>query len=452
MAARKTPAKAVPAANADVLKRYANALLEASTDKARFDRVLSEMARDKAVRANDLKVIANAYLNTPSGGTHQYRFRSGKAAVEAIRNTFGERVERESKRAIINRITSWDPAKPASGAASALTAPEQALAKAIVANHPGHGQRLPLSKLRELVPSLSRQEFDQALISLQRKNLALLYQNDNRAMLTAAEKASALYIGGDPRHFVMGEAGQLERLKAALPQPAAKPVARATPKPKAPKSNPKVVEDLAARFKAAMLGQRSADAVAREIAEAKMSKADKLALAKATGTPSRATGADAIRRVTDRLRAVGSALAKAGTTGSRLAGAMALVAAGASLISMIAGGGSSGSALAAPAPKPDGPPLPRNPSQPLPPFEVDRVPSVGSGAAISPVEVQAPARQPVAYLNEAAQRRAESSPKARDALAVGARPRAAAQPRSDGWTEGYVRNGIRVRGYQTPQR
>lgn len=84
---------------------------------------------------------------------------------------------------------------------------------------------------------------------------------------------------------------------------------------------------------------------------------------------------------------------------------------------------------------------------------IGRAPSTGSGAAVSQAAVKTPARQPIAYLNAAARKKASRPKDALSLSANGAQLRTAGQrPTSDGWTEGYVRNGVRVRGYQTPTR
>src|SRR5690606_11422765 len=117
-------------------------LLQAGHDSTAFNSVLVDMAVDKRVRADDVKAIAKAYVSASSGGTRQRAFRSGTAALEAIRSTFAER----RTLGIIARLDGAEPVSPkpaskgvsmkpgrsgATRAASALTGPEQALAKAI---------------------------------------------------------------------------------------------------------------------------------------------------------------------------------------------------------------------------------------------------------------------------------------------------------------------------------
>lgn len=97
-----------------------------------------------------------------------------------------------------------------------LSADERTLGQAILDNFPGHGNRLMFARLRKLVPSLSKPQFAQAIRSLQAKGLTTIYQMDNRRDLTDEDRAAAVMIGTDPRHFVFGDDQQRAALASAL--------------------------------------------------------------------------------------------------------------------------------------------------------------------------------------------------------------------------------------------
>lgn len=100
-----------------------------------------------------------------------------------------------------------------------LTDDERTLGQAILDNYPGHAKRLMFTKLRAAVPSLSKQQFDKAILSLQRKDLATIYRMDNQVEITDADREAAVVIGMEPRHFLFGDAGQEARLRKALSPP-----------------------------------------------------------------------------------------------------------------------------------------------------------------------------------------------------------------------------------------
>lgn len=140
-----------------------------------------------------------------------------KKAVDRVR---GEQEEQPDPAAEVPA----EPAEPepapaaqeAAESAVSLTADERALGQAILDNYPGHAKRLMFARLRLAVPSLSKQQFDRAILSLQAKDLATLYQIDNRVELTDEDRAAAVMVGTQPRHFLLGDAAQQASLRDAL--------------------------------------------------------------------------------------------------------------------------------------------------------------------------------------------------------------------------------------------
>jgi hypothetical protein len=62
--------------------------------------------------------------------------------------------------------------------------------------------RALLSDVRKRLQDISRDVLDGALKRMQREDEASLMQLDNRAEITDADRAAALYIGSEPRHIV----------------------------------------------------------------------------------------------------------------------------------------------------------------------------------------------------------------------------------------------------------
>jgi hypothetical protein len=83
----------------------ATRLLGAGTDQAAFQAALEALDADRSIGAAEWYAIANRYWNEPTGATYEYRFKSGKAAREAIRNTFIKRFEANSKQGVFDRIS-----------------------------------------------------------------------------------------------------------------------------------------------------------------------------------------------------------------------------------------------------------------------------------------------------------------------------------------------------------
>jgi hypothetical protein len=62
--------------------------------------------------------------------------------------------------------------------------------------------RALLSDLRERLKEIDRPALDEALKQMQREEEASLYQLDNQVEVTDADRASAIYFGGEPRHIL----------------------------------------------------------------------------------------------------------------------------------------------------------------------------------------------------------------------------------------------------------
>lgn len=92
---------------AERVARHAGRLLAAGIDQNAFDAALQELDGDGSVGKLEWAAIANRYRNTPTNGTYVFKFKSSKDARAAIRDTFIERHEANSKRGIINQLTRW---------------------------------------------------------------------------------------------------------------------------------------------------------------------------------------------------------------------------------------------------------------------------------------------------------------------------------------------------------
>ena len=62
--------------------------------------------------------------------------------------------------------------------------------------------RALLSDLRERLKDVERLTLDKALKQMQREEEASLYQLDNQVEVTDADRAAAIYFGGEPRHIL----------------------------------------------------------------------------------------------------------------------------------------------------------------------------------------------------------------------------------------------------------
>jgi hypothetical protein len=62
--------------------------------------------------------------------------------------------------------------------------------------------RALLSDLRARLKDINRPTLDEALKQMQREEEASLYQLDNQVEVTGADRAAAIYFGGEPRHIL----------------------------------------------------------------------------------------------------------------------------------------------------------------------------------------------------------------------------------------------------------
>jgi DNA-binding PadR family transcriptional regulator len=62
--------------------------------------------------------------------------------------------------------------------------------------------RALLSQIRERLNDVDRVELDEALKRMQREQQASLYPLDNKTEITDADRAAAIYFGGEPRHIL----------------------------------------------------------------------------------------------------------------------------------------------------------------------------------------------------------------------------------------------------------
>jgi hypothetical protein len=95
------------APNEAIVNKYGKLLLAAGLNQSEFNALLSTVDSDKQVTKKEWFAIANLYRNSPTGGTHSYKYGSIKDAKSAINDAFINRFEAESKRGIIDRLTTW---------------------------------------------------------------------------------------------------------------------------------------------------------------------------------------------------------------------------------------------------------------------------------------------------------------------------------------------------------
>jgi hypothetical protein len=86
-----------------LVDKYANMLTQVGTNEDAFKGVLSGLKSDRNVAKPTLDAIVNRYVNTLSGGTHVFKFKSKKEALEKLRIKYLERAESESKDRIVKR-------------------------------------------------------------------------------------------------------------------------------------------------------------------------------------------------------------------------------------------------------------------------------------------------------------------------------------------------------------
>lgn len=91
----------------EAIADHSQRLLDAATDKQAFEVAFSLLGADRAVSKSEMFAIANVYLNRPSGGSHIFKFKSAKEAKARIRSVFIERLDAQSKKKSIEKLTRW---------------------------------------------------------------------------------------------------------------------------------------------------------------------------------------------------------------------------------------------------------------------------------------------------------------------------------------------------------
>ena len=111
----KKAGRSSPALNDKPVDEYASRLLDAGIDKNNFEAALLTLKSDRSVSKAELYAIANAYINRPSGGAHNFTFKSPNAAFEKINRIFVERMDAQSKHDTIEKMGHWPdaPSNPA---------------------------------------------------------------------------------------------------------------------------------------------------------------------------------------------------------------------------------------------------------------------------------------------------------------------------------------------------
>lgn len=102
-----------PSSGADqgVVNKHSERLLAAGVSKSEFEHAMLLVNRDKQVGKLEWVAIANVYLNSPTNGSHSYKYKTIKEARTAIENVFTERFEAPSKAGIIQELTDWLPTR-----------------------------------------------------------------------------------------------------------------------------------------------------------------------------------------------------------------------------------------------------------------------------------------------------------------------------------------------------
>jgi hypothetical protein len=87
--------------DAQVTAEFVERLAKAGTDDAQFEPLYAELGADRRVRAEEMNAIAHGYIK----GREKWPSRA--AAYQAIKKKFVERADRESREAIINKVSRW---------------------------------------------------------------------------------------------------------------------------------------------------------------------------------------------------------------------------------------------------------------------------------------------------------------------------------------------------------
>jgi hypothetical protein len=127
-----------------------------------------------------------------------------RVALETLISVMGRHVSAGATLAELLRPAGDAPAlvEPV-GPSGPADSPETAVRQAYMAASGGRYEReVRLADLRMRLPALSRQDVDEALLSLQREERAALMSIDDPLRRGPADEQAALTVGGDPRHLI----------------------------------------------------------------------------------------------------------------------------------------------------------------------------------------------------------------------------------------------------------
>lgn len=86
-------------------RAVADELLGIGTNRDSFEQMWSRIKDDKTLSKADWANMANHFANAPTGATYEWKFKNIDEAKRRVYDVFAERFERESKQAIIKKLT-----------------------------------------------------------------------------------------------------------------------------------------------------------------------------------------------------------------------------------------------------------------------------------------------------------------------------------------------------------
>src|ERR1700730_9033181 len=95
--------KPAPPEPKELVQKYALKLAAAGTDESAFNAAFSALEKEKSAVKEIVFAIANEYVNEPSSAAHQFKFKTKKLALEAIRNAFAYRAQSRLRAGEIDR-------------------------------------------------------------------------------------------------------------------------------------------------------------------------------------------------------------------------------------------------------------------------------------------------------------------------------------------------------------
>ena len=91
--------------NDEVVDEHVRRLLLAGSSSSAFEAAMTKLRNDSRVPRAELFVIANRYLNDPTGGSFEFGFKTDADAYRAMKRMFVDRAQDENKARIIKRMT-----------------------------------------------------------------------------------------------------------------------------------------------------------------------------------------------------------------------------------------------------------------------------------------------------------------------------------------------------------